>query len=82
VTRHHYATNRQRQSQVHRRTPTAAVFGLRKATSAHRGTIATFAESAAGTGNTGNVLDADVLHALISRLAELLDERTPPGLPR
>jgi hypothetical protein len=41
---------------------------------------AAFAELVAVMRTTGNLLDADVLHALIARLAELLSEPLPSDL--
>jgi hypothetical protein len=53
---------------------------LRNATSGDQAAIAEFADLMAVMRVTGNVLDADLLHALIARLADLLDEPLPPGL--
>jgi hypothetical protein len=67
------------------------MFGLRNATAVDHGVIglasgvpgsriAAFGESVAVPGVTGNVLDADLLHALIARLADLLGEPLPPDV--
>jgi hypothetical protein len=42
--------------------------------------VAAFAELVAVMRVTGNLLDSDVLHALIARLAELLSEPLPGDL--
>jgi hypothetical protein len=53
---------------------------LRNATPVDQAAIAEFTDLVAVTRVTGNVLDADLLHALIARLADLLGEPLPPGL--
>jgi hypothetical protein len=70
-----------------------ATFDLRNATAAaqgavepaarvsdHGSSIVAFADPVSVMRVTGNVLYADLLHALIARLAELLSEPLPPDL--
>jgi hypothetical protein len=63
------------------RTPTfPSTRDLRNATPVDQAAIAEFADLVAVMSVSSNVLDADLLHALIARLADLLGEPLPPGL--